>query len=274
MDICKYYVNGKCNVTNCKFRHIDNVCRNYFFGECNRENCKFSHAYKLESKGNNNNNKGNNKKNNIKNTESFIPNNNEPDIRILFNKPITNGNEISICTNIFTDYSNNKSTIYDRLFSEIGNEVFKPWHGDSHLIADDSHEIDWKSKSPTFEFIVKQLCSFFCMTPGATRLNYYGDSLDWKPYHHDAAALKPNKANTQNITVGVSFGETREISFESTHKELDKRIRINFPLDYGVVYSFGNKVNVDFRHGIPQLKYHTNNGRISIIIWGYSTLLF
>lgn len=309
MDICKYYVNGKCNAINCKFSHVDNICRNYFFGECTRVNCKFSHQYKLENKGNNNNNKdnnkgnnkGNNKRNHIKNTESFIPNNNEPDIRILFNKPITKGNEVSICTNIFTNNifdinlntnhynykghsgpigpigpigpNGNKSTIYDRLLSEISNDVFKPWHGDSHLIADDSHEIDWKSKSPTFEAIIKQLCSFFCMTPGATRLNYYGDSLDWKPYHHDAAALKPNKANTQNITVGVSFGETREISFESTHKELDKRIRINFPLDYGVVYSFGNKVNVDFRHGIPQLKYHTNNGRISIIVWGYSSLL-
>ena len=28
-----------------------------------------------------------------------------------------------------------------------------------------------------------------------TRLNRYRDSNDWKPYHHDAAAVKPDKGN-------------------------------------------------------------------------------
>ena len=115
------------------------------------------------------------------------------------------------------------------------------------------------------------------MTPGATRLNFYKETY-WKPYHHDAAALKPNKAKTQNITVGVSFGETRDISFESIHKNTNDRIKINFPLENGTVYSFGNKVNIDFRHGIPPLKDYQNknqsyNGRFSIIVWGYSSLL-
>ena len=119
------------------------------------------------------------------------------------------------------------------------------------------------------------------MTVSATRLNYYNKSY-WKPYHHDAAALKPNKAKTQNITVGVSFGETREISFESTHENKKDRIRLNFPLENSIVYSFGNKVNIDFRHGIPPLKNNRNTnentnklytGRFSIIIWGYSSLL-
>ena len=27
----------------------------------------------------------------------------------------------------------------------------------------------------------------------ATRLNWYRDSSEWKPFHHDAAALKPDK---------------------------------------------------------------------------------
>jgi alkylated DNA repair dioxygenase AlkB len=110
------------------------------------------------------------------------------------------------------------------------------------------------------------------MTASATRLNYYKDGEDWKPYHHDAAALKPEKAKTQNITVGLSFGLTREISFQ--HAE--KRTVINFPLEDGVIYAFGNKINSDFRHGIPQLKekyIDDVNKRISIIIWGFSNYL-
>ena len=277
MNICKHYVNGRCNNNNCRFEHVDNICRNHFFGECSRNSCKFSHEYKLEKRDSyNNNNQDNNKLKNlnrkVKNTETFVPNFNDPTIRLIFNNPITHGNEVSINNNIFYD-----KNLYKSLLSEIDKDVYKLWHGDTHLIADDSHNIDWKSKSPTFEKIIKQLCDYFCMTAGATRLNFYEQSY-WKPYHHDAAALKPDKAKTQNITVGVSFGETRDISFESTHKNVKDRITLNLPLDNGTVYSFGNKVNIDFRHGIPPLKDNSNtnklyNGRFSIIIWGYSSLL-
>jgi hypothetical protein len=264
MNICKYYVNGKCHNENCKFKHINNICRNYFFGECNRINCKFTHNYKFQEQNNNNKNK-------IKNTESFIPNYDEPTIRILFNKFISNDNEVCIINNMFFD-----KNLYDNLVSEINNDVYKPWHGDTHLIADDSHKIDWKLNSSTFDYVIKHLCSYFCMTASATRLNYYVDSEDWKPYHHDAAALKPDKAKTQNITVGVSFGMTRDISFQSIHKNPNDRIKINFELENGIVYAFGNKVNIDFKHGIPPVKKNNSksyNGRFSIIIWGFSSLI-
>ena len=34
----------------------------------------------------------------------------------------------------------------------------------------------------------------FCrMDVQATRLNWYRDSSEWKPFHHDAAAMKPDK---------------------------------------------------------------------------------
>ena len=184
-------------------------------------------------------------------------------VRTIFNKFISNGNEVCIIDNIFFD-----NNLYDNLVSEINNDVYKPWHGDTHLIADDSHKIDWKLNSSTFDYVIKHLCSYFCMTASATRLNYYVDSEDWKPYHHDAAALKPEKAKTQNITVGISFGLTREISFQ--HAE--SKLTINFPLEDGTVYAFGNKINSDFRHGIPQLKekQFANEPRISIIVWGFS----
>lgn len=257
-NICKNYVLGKCSNLDCKYKHIDNICRTFcIYGNCNRGNsCKFNHI-------------SNNSKKFTKNTETFKPDHSEPSIRFLFNKPLQNGNEVCVVNNLF----DNNIDYCSKLMSEIPNEVFKPWHEDSHLIADDHHNINWKDNSYLFDKIVKDLSRYFCMTVSASRFNYYTDSIDWKPYHHDAAALKPDKAKTQNITVGVSFGLTREISFESTHLNKNERIYINIPLDNGTVYAFGNKINIDFKHGIPQIKDYCNRERISIILWGFSSLL-
>ena len=52
------------------------------------------------------------------------------------------------------------------------------------------------------------------MNVQATRLNWYRDTNEWKPFHHDAAAVKPDKARTQNMTVAVSFGAERDAAFE------------------------------------------------------------
>ena len=262
MKICKHYVNNKCTNKECKYLHIDNICRKFFFNECFKKDCKFSHEYKL-----NNFNKGNK----IKNTETFIPNNLEPSIKIKFNEPIIKSNEVCIVKSLFT----NKNEIFNNILLEINKENFKLWHGDSHLIADDN--TNWKSYCSIFLNIIKILSDYFDLVPSATRLNYYTKDNDWKPYHHDAAALKPEKAKVQNITIGASFGVTREISFQTTHRNFNDRITINFPLENGVVYAFGNKINSNFRHGIPQKIDNDikNNfiGRISIIIWGYSSLL-
>ena len=129
---------GRCNNNNCRFDHIDKICRNYFFGECTRDNCKFSHMYKLENRYNKNKDTINKK---IKNTETFVPNYDDPTITVRFNTPIISGNEVSINNNIFYD-----KNLYNSLLLEIDDEVYKSWHGDTHLIADDSHNIDWKSK--------------------------------------------------------------------------------------------------------------------------------
>ena len=101
----------------------------------------------------------------------------------------------------------------------------------------------------------------------ATRFNYYRDSSEWKPYHHDAAAVKKGKDKTQNITVGVSFGAERDIAFEHDKTQ----ITTCFPLPNGNIFAFGKDVNIDWRHGIPQIpenKKH-DKGRISIIAWGW-----
>ena len=257
MSVCKHYVNNKCRNENCKFLHIDNICRNYFFNNCNNLNCKYIHDYKLNPNAN--------KIHKPKNTTNFTPDLSQPDMRVIINKPIYNSNEVCIINNIFWNINT-----FDILKKELyyNKDIYKLWHGDNHSIADDS--LNWKNDSPIFNDIINILCQRFSMTPSATRLNLYKDNNDWKPYHHDAAAIKPEKAKIQNITVGVSFGCTREISFQHA-KSYD---RINFQLENGTVYAFGNKINIDYKHGIPQtIKNRDNYERFSIIIWGYSNNL-
>ena len=41
--------------------------------------------------------------------------------------------------------------------------------------------------------VLEKIVDFFKMDVKATRFNWYRDSNDWKPYHHDAAAVKPDK---------------------------------------------------------------------------------
>lgn len=41
--------------------------------------------------------------------------------------------------------------------------------------------------------VLEKIEDFFKMDVKATRFNWYRDSNDWKPYHHDAAAVKPDK---------------------------------------------------------------------------------
>ncbi len=109
-------------------------------------------------------------------------------------------------------------TIYKKLLGEIDNsgvdtqKLWQLWHGDSHVIADDSKA--WKEKCPTFSWVVDKMASYFNMDVKATRLNWYRDSSEWKPFHHDAAALKEKFAKTQNFTVAVSFGAERDAAFE------------------------------------------------------------
>ena len=58
------------------------------------------------------------------------------------------------------------------------------------------------------------MAAYFDMDVKATRLNWYRDSSEWKPFHHDAAAMKEKFARTQNFTLGVSFGAERDAAFE------------------------------------------------------------
>lgn len=238
-------------------------------GRVNASNITGCNGNKLQFEINKHFDKKNNK---IKNTESFDPSYKLPDMRVVIgnhtvekiNKTLQ-GNDIMIVPNLFDDVN-----IYDTLLKEIEesgadlNELWKVWHGESHLIADD--HIDWKAKCPQFNNIIDKISTYFDMDVKATRFNLYENSDHWKPYHHDAAAVKPHIAKKQNLTVGISFGAEREISFEHAKA---KNI-VSFPLENGSVYAFGKDINIIWKHGIPQLapENYSNKGRISLIAWG------
>lgn len=215
-------------------------------------------------------------KKHIKNTESFDPNYDEPDMKVKignsncnYNQKI-NSRDIILVPDLFAQEKQLYNDIYTELIKEINNtnieenKLWKTWHGDTHTIADDKE--NWKRNCPLFNSIISKIETYFNMDIKATRFNWYKDTNDWKPFHHDAAAVKPEKSLTQNFTVGISFGYEREICFEHAKN----RNKISFPMRDGSIYAFSKDINIEWRHGIQPIKKenYCNKGRISIIAWG------
>jgi len=148
---------------------------------------------------------------------------------------------------------------------ENNSDFMKLWHGDSHLIADDKlNGGKWKENCPRFVNLINTITRIFGMKVTSTRINEYRNGDDWKPYHHDAAAIKEHMKKIQNITVSVSFGATRSVAFQNA-KNLSS---LSIPLMDGTIYSFGQRVNIEYKHGI--LKEESSVGpRISVILWGW-----
>lgn len=181
--------------------------------------------------------------------------------------------DVVVVRDLFPAWEEGPSSFYDRLVEEMDScgvdreRLWQSWHGDSHVIADDNY--DWKAACPTFCKVVDAIGAYFRMDVKATRLNWYRDSTEWKPFHHDAAAVKPNIARKQNFTAAVSFGAERDVAFE----HVKTKTIISMPQPSGTVYTFGRDVNILWRHGIPQVPPELQNGsgggRISIILWGW-----
>ncbi|KAF0774260.1 hypothetical protein AaE_002039, partial [Aphanomyces astaci] len=132
-----------------------------------------------------------------------------------------------------------------------------PWAEGCHLISQNP------TGCPTYEDVLKRTGEYFNMKQGSqgTRFNWYRDSSDWKPFHHDSAAYNPHRARNQNITVGVSFGSERELSF--LHAKNGSRIY--FPQTNGMLFAFGRDVNINWKHGVNALanEHFSGKGRIS-----------
>jgi len=217
----------------------------------------------------------------VKNTETFEPMTKPVDMRIIYDlgcyhdtlsqKLMTR--DVLLVPNLFRDYE--EYEIYNRLVDEIKNcgipeeKVIIPWHGNStikgtHMIASDWEK--WKRNSPTFNMVVNRIREFFNMNIKATRLNWYQNTEQWKAFHFDAAKINPEKAKIQNFTVSASFGRTRECAFE---KDDNKKNVISIPIGDGEIYCFTKETNELWRHGVLQELPKVEEGRISIVAWGW-----
>ena len=122
--------------------------------------------------------------------------------------------------------------------------------------------------SGTFKKIVHELmAAYFDVEIYATRLNFYRDGTDWKPFHHDSHAYG-GREQREDFTVGASFG----LSASSRSCTNRPRQQFSFPQRNGDVFAFTTEVNKRFKHGVPK---STRGGlsnaaapRFSIIAWG------
>lgn len=165
--------------------------------------------------------------------------------------------------------------IYYRLLREIREEnqhTWESWHEGSHLLT------KRPQASSAYRCIIDKICDLFVIANKdsrdgnsvGTRFNWYRDGADWKPFHHDSAAFNAQRAQLQNCTVGVSFGAPRELAFR--HAKTGELLY--FPQTNGMVFFFGRDVNIRWQHGINALPADEQDGkgRISIILWGLTTL--
>lgn len=119
------------------------------------------------------------------------------------------------------------------------------------------------SFSVTFSLILEYLSRYFDVEVYASRLNYYRNGADWKPYHHDSHAYCPHKQDKEDFTIGVSFGEQRVLSF----KHVRTGQIFDIPQRNGDCFAFNSIVNSKFQHGILKAT-QSSKERFSIIAWG------
>ena len=84
-------------------------------------------------------------------------------------------------------------------------------------------------------------------------------------------AFNPKRAKNQNITIGASFGATRELAFiRAAPQQSGDKVKVYFPQTNNGVFSFGRDANILWKHGVNALEpsEQTGKGRISIILWG------
>jgi len=265
--LCNHFIQfGKCKFGNeCRFAHTPRICKFWYFdGICKHaENCKFKHVTGPPIK---------NHERRPKNTESFEPDHSLPELRVVVNQ-VTDltARDVVIATGVFTPGTSEKLIKEVNFYRDCHPDDFKRWHENTHFIADD--KLPWKRQCPEFNNIIQVAAKYFNMQIKATRLNIYDTGMDWKPFHHDAAAIKPDKALTQNFTVGISFGSTRSIAFQygPVGEKTVNRPVVNIPMKDGMCYGFSKDTNCLWKHGIPQEPKNTGS-RVSLIIWGYKHL--
>eukprot|EP00009_Paramoeba_aestuarina_P008459 CAMPEP_0201518504 /NCGR_PEP_ID=MMETSP0161_2-20130828/9339_1 /ASSEMBLY_ACC=CAM_ASM_000251 /TAXON_ID=180227 /ORGANISM="Neoparamoeba aestuarina, Strain SoJaBio B1-5/56/2" /LENGTH=245 /DNA_ID=CAMNT_0047916301 /DNA_START=141 /DNA_END=874 /DNA_ORIENTATION=- len=119
--------------------------------------------------------------------------------------------------------------------------------------------------SPTFSLILEKVSDYFSVDIYATRMNFYRDGSDWKPFHHDSHAYGGPNNQKEDFTVGISLGDTRKLEF----LHVQSQASFGFPQNNGDVFAFTSLTNKLFQHGVPKHPNPSAAGpRISIIAWG------
>jgi hypothetical protein len=139
------------------------------------------------------------------------------------------------------------------------------WHEGAHLLSQNP------TGSKTYHRVLDKMCDYFSVAEKnrGTRFNWYRDGSDWKPFHHDSAAFNLQRAKTQNCTIGISFGASRDLALR--HAKTGELLY--FPQKNGMLFFFGRDANIIWQHGINALPecQQDGKGRISIILWGLCT---
>jgi hypothetical protein len=272
LELCKEIANMENNFNVSNLKNIEN------FINLNMSSTNFTNSTNNSNSTTITHNKV---KKSVKNTETFEPMSKPVDMRIIYDlgcyqdklsKTLTT-RDVLLVPNLFRDFEENE--IYNRLVDELKNcgipedKVIIPWHGNNvikgtHMIASDWEK--WKRNAPTFNMIISRIRDFFSMNVKATRLNWYQDTEQWKAFHFDAAKINPEKAKIQNFTVAASFGRTRDCAFEKD--DVSKNV-ISIPIGDGEIYCFTRETNEIWRHGVLQELPKVEEGRISIVAWGW-----
>ena len=103
-----------------------------------------------------------------------------------------------------------------------------------------------------FGAVIARLGEYFDLDIFATRLNFYRDGSDWKPFHHDSHAYaKGHGGVKEDFTVGASFGAQRHLAWRHA-VDNSSDAQFSFPQANGDVFAFASDVNDRFMHGVPR----------------------
>jgi hypothetical protein len=152
-------------------------------------------------------------------------------------------------------------SLFDAVMREVNGAT-----GSNVISWSKHHKLEEPTFSATFNALIARVAKHFKMEVMATRLNYYKNYDDHKPYHHDSHAYSNNIK--ENFTFGISLGASRKLSF----MHVATGNKFDFPQCNGDVFAFDDVINRDFMHGVPKEK-GSGGGldrceRLSIVAWG------
>jgi len=145
---------------------------------------------------------------------------------------------------------------------------FGDWHGARHhalhVGGDEARQTNRACIPQAWQETVRRLEEAFDMTAAAIRLNLYRSTADYKPMHQDRGR---DDEGVPQVSVGVSFGITRELVFQ----HIQTGLTMSFPQRNGDVFVFTPEVNNVFTHGVAKTRSVPPEGdgiRLSFVIWG------